>query len=402
VVHQWQMVRMPGPLRRPFPKPPERLRVGPFKEDSFTSSLHHPRVAALLGIALGITFLICFVTGLLSHLIQHPPSWFEWPSRPAGLYRITQGVHVATGLASIPLLLAKLWTVYPRLWRWPPVADGMHLIERVTLLPLVAGSIFMLFTGLANIGLWYPWRFFFPSGHYWGAWITMGALVVHIGAKASIVLKELSSNSLDLVDMTGDGLTRRGFLGVVAATSGIITLTTIGQTFRPLNPFAVLAPRRPDVGPQGFPVNKSAVSAGVTETARDPDYRLFVGGQVDRPLSLSLDDLRALPQHEATLPIACVEGWSANAHWSGLRVRDLLDMAGAEDDVAVLVESMQPSGLYRRSELNPSHSSDEDTLLALEVNGEVLHIDHGFPLRLIGPNRPGVMQTKWVNRLTVR
>ena len=40
--------------------------------------------------------------------------------------------------------------------------------------------------------------------------------------------------------------------------------------------------------------------------------------------------------------------------------------------------------------------------LALEVNGETLHLDHGYPIRLIGPNRPGTMQTKWVNRLVVR
>ena len=392
---------MPRVDVRVLTSPPERLRVGPFKEGAFKSSLRSQRLAGILGIWLGITFSICFATGLLSHLIQTPPSWFEWPSRPAGLYRITQGLHVATGLASIPLLLAKLWTVYPRLWTWPPIQDAAHLVERAALLPLVGGSIFMLFTGVANIGLWYPWRFFFPAGHYWGAWITVGALVVHVGAKASIVRRELAAGRLDVVAAPGEGLTRRGFLGVVAATSALITLTTIGQTFRPLNFLAVLAPRRPDVGPQGFPVNKSAAGARVTNIARDPSYRFTIEGRVSRPLSLSLDDLRALPQHEATLPITCVEGWSANARWRGVRVSDLLDIAGAGEDVAVMVESMQPQGLYRKSELNPSHAADADTLLALEVNGETLHLDHGYPLRLIGPNRPGVMQTKWVNKLVV-
>lgn len=395
------MVRVPRLDLRILTSPPERLRVGPLREGAFTSRLRSDRLASLLGIWLGVTFSICFATGVVSHLIQQPPSWFEWPSRPAGLYRITQGLHVATGLASIPLLLAKLWAVYPRLWTWPPIQDGAHLVERAALLPLVGGSIFMLFTGVANIGLWYPWGFFFTAGHYWGAWITMGALVVHIGAKASIVRRELTAQRLDIVDVPGEGLTRRGFLGVIAATSGLITLTTIGQTFRPLNFIAVLAPRRPDVGPQGFPVNKSAGGARVIELARDPNYRLTVEGHVARPLVLSLDDLRALPQHEATLPIACVEGWSANARWRGVPVRVLLDMVGAGDDVTVVVESMQPEGLYRKSELNPSHAGDADTLLALEVNGEVLHIDHGYPVRLIGPNRPGVMQTKWVNKLVV-
>ena len=47
-------------------------------------------------------------------------------------------------------------------------------------------------------------------------------------------------------------------------------------------------------------------------------------------------------------------------------------------------------------------AADHDTLLALTLDGEPLAIDHGFPCRLIAPNRPGVLQTKWVGRLTVR
>ena len=375
-------------------------RVGPFKEGRFTSRLHDERIAAVLGIALGVTFSICFLTGLLSHLIQYPPGWFTWPPRPAGLYRVTQGVHVATGIASIPLLLGKLWVVYPHFWTWPPVRSLLHLIERISLLPLVGGSIFMLFSGLANIGLWYPWRFFFPAGHYSGAWITIGALIVHIGAKATLTRKVLARGGAEPQE-PGDGLSRRGFLGVIGGTAGLLTALTIGQTLRPFNRFAILAPRRPDVGPQQFPVNKSAASARITSAAIGPSYRLSVTGAVATPLSLSLDELRALPQHEATLPIACVEGWSASARWRGVRVAELLDRAGAAEDAVVMIESLQPSGLYKRSELNALQARDRDTLLALEINGETLHIDHGFPARLIGPNRPGVQQTKWVKELVV-
>jgi DMSO/TMAO reductase YedYZ molybdopterin-dependent catalytic subunit len=169
-----------------------------------------------------------------------------------------------------------------------------------------------------------------------------------------------------------------------------------------LSGVSVLAQRRPGVGPQGVPVNKSAVSAGVVATATDPAWRLIVEGAVERPLSLSLDELRALPQHEATLPIACVEGWSTSARWSGVRVRDLVALAGGPDSAEATVESLQEGGRYRRSELNRGQLSDPDTLLAVELGGEPLHLDHGFPVRLIGPNRPGVMQTKWVARVTVR
>lgn len=381
---------------------PEGLRRGPFRDGAFTSSLHSERNATWLGLALGVLFSVCFVTGLLSHLIQHPPGWFQWPSRPAGLYRLTQGLHVASGLTSVPVLFAKLWTVYPRLWTWPPVKDALHLVERLSLFPLVAGSLFLVFTGVANIGLWYPWRFSFTAGHYSAAWITTGAMIVHIGAKWAIIRTGLAREPRGSSDARAtERLGRRRFLALIAGLAGGVTITTIGQTLRPLNPLALLAPRRPDVGPQGFPVNKAASGAGVDEAARDPAYRLAVDGAVSHPMSLTLPELRALPQHEATLPISCVEGWSASVSWRGVRVADLLAVAGASDDAEVVVESLQPAGLYKTSELNRSHAHDPDTLIALEVNGETLHIDHGYPARLIGPNRPGVMQTKWVKRLMV-
>lgn len=383
-------------------------RVGPFREDAFQGPLHATRTAAWLGVALGVCFVVCFLTGFLSHLIQHPPSWFDWPSRPAGLYRLSQGIHVTTGIASIPLLLAKLWTVYPSLWTWPPIRSAAHAIERISLLPLVGGSLFLLFSGVASISRWFPWGFSFPPVHHAVAWITVGGLVVHLGAKIGATRLALSSRSPDVaVDAIArergwGGLSRRGFFGAVAAASGALVVTTVGQTFRPLAALAVLAPRDPRVGPQGVPVNKTAGKAGVTEAATDPSYRLVVDGAVTSHLSLTLDDLRSLPLRAATLPISCVDGWSANAAWRGVPVRDLLALAGAEDGSSAVVRSMQDAGApYASAEVNPSHAADPDTLLALELNGEPLALDHGFPVRLIGPNRPGVLQTKWVAHVEV-
>ena len=373
----------------------------------FTSDLRDERAAALLGVALGVTFTVCFATGVLSHLIQDPPSWFQWPSRPAGLYRVTQGVHVATGLASIPLLLAKLWVVLPKLFAWPPFTSVAHLVERLAIFPLVAGGVFELFTGLADTHLWYPWPFNFRAAHYWVAWITIGALVVHLGAKwattrAALFAGNSSTDAAAAPTATTSAFDRRTFLATVFAAAGAVTVFTVGQTVSPLRKLALLAPRRPDTGPQGFPVNRTAATAGVVDAARSPGFRLLVDGKVRRKLAFTRDELRAMPQHEATLPISCVEGWSTTQRWRGVRVRDLLDRAGAESGAEVRVHSLQRRRAYRFSDLNRWHAHDPDTLLALEVNGEPLGIDHGYPLRLIGPNRPGVMQTKWVTRLVVR
>jgi DMSO/TMAO reductase YedYZ molybdopterin-dependent catalytic subunit len=118
---------------------------------------------------------------------------------------------------------------------------------------------------------------------------------------------------------------------------------------------------------------------------------------------LSRTDLDAMPQHTAALPIACVEGWSATGTWSGVRLRDLVALVGGDPaGCEAVIESLEAAGRYRTSVLPGPHLEDDLTLLALRLGGEPLDLDHGFPARIIAPNRPGVLQTKWVGRITVR
>jgi DMSO/TMAO reductase YedYZ molybdopterin-dependent catalytic subunit len=300
------------------------------------------------------------------------------------------------------LLLAKLWAVYPKLFEWPPARSVGHAVERLMLVPLIGGAIFLLLSGVNNVNLAYPYPFSFRNGHYAAAWVTMGALVVHVAATAGVARRSLRRAAATAPPERAVVVERRQFLLAVFASSALAALFTVGQTAKPLRRLALLAPRRPDVGPQGFPVNRTAASVGLTHVDLST-YRLTVtGAGVTRERTYSYDELRALPQHEATLPIACVEGWSASRRWRGVRVRDLVAAAGARSGRPVSVVSMQAGPLYRRSELTGAVASDRDTLLALEVDGETLHPDHGFPCRLIAPNRPGVMQTKWVHRIEVR
>ena len=78
---------------------------------------------------------------------------------------------------------------------------------------------------------------------------------------------------------------------------------------------------------------------------------------------------------------------------------DLVHRAGGDASSRVGVFSLQPAGAYRHSTLDGPQVSA--ALLATHINGERLDIDHGYPLRLIAPNRPGVLQTKWLRRLEV-
>ncbi|MEV5609069.1 molybdopterin-dependent oxidoreductase [Streptomyces sp. NPDC052225] len=358
--------------------------------------LHDPRTATVIGRLLGVAILVCFTTGLVSHYLQEPPGWLSArvPTRPVWGYRVTQGAHVISGIAAIPLLLAKLWTVYPRLLAWPPVRSVAHALERLSIGVLVAATLLEVSMGLLNTAQWYPWPFSFRSVHWALAWVVVGSLLLHLAVKAPLVAEHWRAARTP----SPDGPDRRSLLIGVGLAVGTVTAVTAGQSVTPLKNLTLLAPRHPDHGPQGLPVNRTARAARVR---RDDlaDWRLTVTGP--RPYSLSLAELRALPHHTATLPIACVEGWSKTAHWEGVRVRDLLARAGVPDGARLRVVSLQRGGAYRVTEMDRPYSRDDLTLLALRLNREVLSLDHGFPARIIAPNRPGVLQTKWVSRLEV-
>ncbi len=109
-----------------------------------------------------------------------------------------------------------------------------------------------------------------------------------------------------------------------------------------------------------------------------------------------------MTQYRSALPIACVEGWSTQDQaWEGVRLRDLARLVGhATDPPGVFVQSVQRSGSFRAVALRANQVRDPRALLALRVNGAPLSLDHGYPARVIVPNAPGVMNTKWVGRLT--
>lgn len=369
-------------------------RLQPPQEGDFRGSAHHEKVTARLGMWLGIAFLLCFVTGLLSHAIQKPPSWFVWPAEPANLYRFTQGVHVLSGIAAIPLLLAKLWSVYPKLFGRPLVRSLPHALERLSILILSGAAFFELTTGLFNATQNYPWAFYFPAAHYAVAWLAAGSILLHVAVKLPVIRRGLTRLSPE--PRTGT-MSRRAFLRTTYLTAGVAVVATAGVTVPLLRNVSPLS-WRSNLGPQGLPVNRTAGAARVAEAALDPAWRLeIIHG--DRTTSLSLADLEALPQHTAELPIACVEGWSQSASWTGVPIAELMALAGASTDHPVRVTSLEKHGAYRTTILPTTHTGV--TLLAMRLNGERLALDHGFPCRVIAPSRPGVLQTKWVHRLEV-
>ena len=383
----------------------------------FSSPLRSTALTARLGAVLGLLFGVCFLTGLLSGYQYRPWQWLPSPAAPVWGYRVTQGVHVLTGIASIPLLLVKLWSVYPNLFR----RSVTHALERGSIAVLVATALLQVFTGFFNALNWYPWPWSFVSVHRALAYVVIGSLLLHIAVKLPDIRYGLTTKLVDGDVLTENpwsenpaaysnnedthqpapspaAISRRGLLVATGAGIGLLAATTLGQTVTPLEPIGLLAIRQPTTGPQGVPVNKTAEAAGVGRLAMAPSWHLDVEGP--RPLRLSLAEIEAMATEEADFPISCVEGWSVGARWRGVGLLELVRRAGGTADSSVEVVSLQPRGSFTRSTVAGPQVSR--ALLATHLNGERLNLDHGYPLRLIAPNRAGVLNTKWLRSVTVR
>lgn len=313
-----------------------------------------PWLTSVFGAVLLVTLPIVVVTGLLSYIAYGPRlgqaipgdvGWlklptFDWPTNPSWLYRLTQGLHVGLGLVLIPVVLAKLWSVIPRLFAWPPARSIAQLLERVSLLMLVGGVLFEIVTGVLNIQYDYVFGFSFYTAHYFGAWVFIAGFVVHIAIKIPTMWSGLRSISPRDVLRTGraattaqawepDGLvaadprpptmSRRGALALVGGGALFMAVITAGQTLGGYaRPAALLLPRgrtRGD-GPNDFEINRTAVVAGISAENAGERWRLTLTGG---PGQVVLDRaaLLAMAQHTSVLPIACVEGWSTTQTWAG-------------------------------------------------------------------------------------
>lgn len=429
------MVRIPRSLNE-IPPPP-----GPFRRGFWRSPIRGPWLTAFFGSILLVGITVMFITGLLSYDAYNPglkgndqtPGhgllkffFFDWPTHPYWLYRVTQGVHVTLGLVLVPVLLGKLWSVIPKLFEWPPVRSVSHMIERASLLLLVGGAVFEFVTGIMNIQYWYRFPGSFYTLHLYGAWVFIAAFVVHVVMKFPKMVHALRSRSMrevlstdaehtepepdnpDQLVTTTPGrptMSRRGAIGLVGASSLTIFVVTAGQSIGGwTRRLAVLAPRNADVnsGPNGFQINKRATEVGITAEETGPTWRLTLyGAEGTAPISLSREDLLAMPQHTAHLPIACVEGWSSgNQKWMGVPLRDLAAMAKVPHPTILRVQSLQKGGAFSRVVLRGNQVGNGDSLLALTVNDVDLSLDHGYPARVIVPANPGVHNTKWVSDLT--
>ena len=420
---------------------------GPFRRSFWRSPVRGPWLTSVLGLLLLAGIPVMFATGLLSYAAYNPnlspfndttPGkgllgfyLFSWPTHPIWLYRVTQGTHVTLGVTLVPILLFKLWSVLPKLFEWPPLRSFAHAFERFSLFLVVGGAGFEFATGIVNIQTWYPFPTSFYTLHFYGAWVFIAGFVIHVTVKFPAMIRALRSRSfiaemrtnlartrpeppdagyLAPVAPAAPTISRRGVLAFAAAGAALAGALTVGQSLGGrYRKTALLAPHdQPVAGPGAgtvgdFQINNTARNAQVSEAETGEAWRLTIAtdDQAIHVLAkLSRGDLLRMAQHTASLPIACVEGWSTdNQIWTGVRLRDLAALSGIASPSTVLVQSLGHGSGFNKAVLSGTQIMDPDSLLALQVNGADLSLDHGYPARVIVPNNPGVHNTKWVSAL---
>jgi DMSO/TMAO reductase YedYZ molybdopterin-dependent catalytic subunit len=136
------------------------------------------------------------------------------------------------------------------------------------------------------------------------------------------------------------------------------------------------------------------------------DWKLAVGGLVERPMSLSLADLRALPSRSQITRHDCVEGWSCIGQWKGAQLSALLAIAGLKPQARyiaffcadTLEQTLDNTGRYYET-IDFVDAFHPQTILAYEMNYAPLKVEHGAPLRLRVERQLGYKMAKYIMRI---
>jgi DMSO/TMAO reductase YedYZ molybdopterin-dependent catalytic subunit len=226
-------------------------------------------------------------------------------------------------------------------------------------------------------------------------------------------------------DVVRGGPSRRGV--VIAASALTVLAVGMGGAGRWINTYRrrvvdIAFPAPADAAPP-FPNGLERQYAGITplrQPSRDfyrvdtrldvpivdvDDWTLTVDGMVERELTFTFDDLVAMPLVERDITLTCVSNsvggpYVGGARWIGVRLTDLLEMAGVQDGVDQVfstdVDGMTIGTPYELA------TDGRDAMIALGMNGEALPREHGYPARMVIPGLYGFISAcKWISRITL-
>ena len=418
---------------------------------SVASPARNPRLAVVIGRLLAVAFLICFATGLYSHFLQDPLPWMVFPTRPVWIYQLSQGVHITAGIACFPLLFAKLFTVFPELFQSPPVRSFAHLLERASIALFVGGIPHadhdrpaQHLSALRAVRILVPADPLRPvldrdrlaRDPYRSQAARHRAVLAHDAMptvrrdRSSRTKRTRMPNSTCPTNCSGSRAGRRRTASPGGCSRGwtarppLATPDRVRDTRRGFLTTIALATRCSWQRPPGSPSGSSTRSMPSRRASAASDPRLSPSTAPRRPRASSRprrhpsgrsrssmasrrevytrSRLQALPQRDVVLPIACVEGWSQDAAVARPAAERPARLRRGRARRPRAHHQPADEGQLRASpRCSPEFSRDPLTLVALELFGEQLDIDHGYPARIIAPGRPGVLQTKWLSPIEV-
>jgi len=127
-------------------------------------------------------------------------------------------------------------------------------------------------------------------------------------------------------------------------------------------------------------------------------YRLAVSGEVTAPLSLTYDEVLDREQFKKVVTLNCVEGWSVDILWEGVRLRELLEQAGYDRNAKTVIFTCYDG--YSTS-LPLKYVINRDLLLAYKMNGITMPEERGFPFQVVAEDKWGYKWAKWVTGIEV-
>jgi DMSO/TMAO reductase YedYZ molybdopterin-dependent catalytic subunit len=125
-------------------------------------------------------------------------------------------------------------------------------------------------------------------------------------------------------------------------------------------------------------------------------YRLQVNGLVEKPLNLTYEEITGLPQASKVVELNCVEGWSFTAKWTGVKIADLFEEAGAMENATTVI--FYSADGYSTS-LDKDYLLENEIILAYRLNDVTLPHERGFPLQLVAEGKYGYKWAKWIVRI---
>jgi len=341
-------------------------------------------------------------------------------------------------LPTDPAIFVEAWKVmvHYATFHLPVEPDGFYKYNPLQQLAY-AGVVFCvapvsLLTGLAmspavdNRFLWYPKLFggrqCARSIHFLALCGYAAFLVPHVTMVAITGLRQNMNHIVFGTDDTGAGGVIIGAIaiaGLIAACFGAHQISWrrprwLQMTFR-----TVLGPlqrwitnrmpsksryTRADISPYFWPNGKLPNSAEWTELGpnRRDGFKLTVGGLVENPADLSIEDMRALGKQEQITLHHCIQGWSGVAAWGGLPIASLAKLVRPRPEARVVVFRSFGEGHYGGEyydTLTLENATHPESILAYEMNYQPLSDLHGAPLRLRVENQLGFKMVKWIRSI---